>query len=390
MKLKAYIKLTFIQTIREFPALFLIFGVFPLLLSGVLAYVQNDAFTPKLAVSKMEIRLIDEDKTSFSQSLTDYLRSNELQKVITIANEKQKPQLEVIIPNGYGNGLISTKEASIKIKALEKGTGTELAILSQIIDRYNEEASQQLLISNSIQKLELNESEKVQLSNSINMELQKIYSSDSINSNFVTLMKSLTSYEFYSISMLGFMFIMLIMTMTAGVFTEKENGLYNRIISTSLSRNQYFDYTQVSNFIFALILNIAYVFSYRLTGLSFQGPLPLLVLIIMVQSLLATTAAGVLLAFLNKRTVMIGMNVILIAQMVLGGSFFPFEKLSSNLILKNLNNFSPDVLLNKAYKSYIIFGSFDSIKYNLLSMLFISALFYILSRIKVRVRWGER
>lgn len=389
MKLRAYIKLTFIQMIRQLPLLLLIFAVFPLFLSGVMAYIQNDTFTPKVTVSKMEIRLIDEDRTSFSQSLLDYLKSDELQHVIAIENEEQKPQLEVIIPKGYGNGLISTKETRIKIKALEKGTGTESAILSQIIDRYNEEASQKLLISNNIQNLELNEDEKVQLSNLINIELQKIYSTDSIRNSIVTLKKSLTAYEFYSVAMLGFMFIMLIMTMAAGVFTEKENGLYNRIISTSLSRNQYFDYTLISSFILALVLNIAYLLPYRITGLSFQGPLPLLGLVILVQSLLATTAAGLLLAFLDKKTVMIGMNIILIAQMVLGGSFFPFEKLSSNLILKNLSNFSPDVLLSKAYKGYILFGSFDSIKYNLLSMLFISALFYIISRIKVRVRWGE-
>lgn len=390
MKLRAYIKLTFIQLIRQLPLLLLIFAVFPLFLSGMMAYIQNDTFTPNVTVSKMEIRLIDEDRTSFSQSLMDYLNSDELQHIIAIENEAQKPQLEVIIPKGYGNGLISTKEASIKIKALEKGTGTESAILSQIIDRYNEEMSQQLLISNNIQNLELNEDNKVQLSNLINIELQKIYSTDSIRSSIVTLKKSLTAFEFYSVSMLGFMFIMLIMTMAAGVFTEKENGLYNRIISTSLSRNQYFDYTLISSFILALVLNIAYLLPYRVTGLSFQGPLPLLALIILLQSLLATTAAGMLLAFLNKKTVMIGMNIILIVQMVLGGSFFPFEKLSSNLVLKSLSNFSPDVLLNKAYKGYILFGSFDSIKYNLLSMLFISALFYIISRIKVRVRWGEQ
>lgn len=60
--------------------------------------------------------------------------------------------------------------------------------------------------------------------------------------------------------------------------------------------------------------------TYRITGLSFQGSLPILILLIIVQSLLITTISGFLTAFFRKKILVPILYILMLLQLILGVS----------------------------------------------------------------------
>ena len=391
MKLLAYIKLTIKQTIRDAGTLFVVFSLFPLLLGGMVSYFQTDVFVPVTEIQRIEISIKDEDNTPLSKRLNEFLDSDLLKDVVEVKNDGSKVKYEVNITKGYEAALVNQTEAEVTVKSLvkEKTTNAPSSFLSSLIDRYNQEVSQSLLIDKKARELYPSAEEANNAAAAIRADLYSAYRTNAFRSRIIPVERNLSSYEFYSVSTVGFMLIMLIMSLAAGVFIERENGLFNRVLSTRISRIEYFNYNLASCSLFALLLNLVLVFSYRLMGLSFKGNLWLLLLIVLAQSILATSVIAVLLAFFNKKSSMVFMNIVLIAHVIMGGMFLPFEKISNNPILKNMNNYAPDILSSRMYKSYILYNDFSRISADLAAMLGVALVFYAISVVKVKIRWGE-
>ncbi|MEW8956525.1 MAG: ABC transporter permease, partial [Clostridium sp.] len=61
----------------------------------------------------------------------------------------------------------------------------------------------------------------------------------------------------------------------------------------------------------------------------------------------------------------------------------------TNKIFITLSNFSPGRIISEAYRSAMLFNSFEKIDKYLITMIIISIAMYGISLIKVKIRWEE-
>ncbi|MCW6089813.1 ABC transporter permease [Clostridium sporogenes] len=241
--------------------------------------------------------------------------------------------------------------------------------------------------------MDISKERKDLLVKEIKEEIIKIYKKDVIKNSIVKSTRNLTSYEYYSVSILSFMVIVTIMSLCQGYYEEKRKGIFQRALSTSISKVQYFNYSLISWYIFAVLFNSIYVLSYRFLGLSFKGNIGLLLLIVLTKSFLEVAISSVVIAFFKEQKVaIICLNTFLILSVSLGGVFYPLDKVinSFNIILRAIiTNFAPNVLIIKTYKSFLIYNSFEAIKYYLITFILVSIVLYSISLLKVNMKWGD-
>ncbi|MBU5425401.1 ABC transporter permease [Tissierella pigra] len=389
MKLLAYLKVALKGLIKEFPSFVLSYAIFPIILALVMGYVQKDMFTPAINDPIFSIIIVDEDNTGESKGLISFLSSGEMSKVLTIEpTDSDKFDYTLRIPEGYRNSLLGKNPASIKIEAKEKSSTTMGNILVNIIDKYNLEISQKLVIEKGFEGNSLSEENKESLMMEINHILNNIYSTNSIENNIYEVRKSLSSFEYYSITFLNFSFIVFLMAVIASDSLEKENGLYSRIMSTSMTRIQYFNYGFMSNYLTIIVANLIYVGAFRLSRLSFQGSLPILLLIVLVQSLMITIIGSLISTLFKKKYGIPILQVFLVVQMIFGGMIGPLDKWNSSPIFSFFAKFKPDAVIVNSYRNYIINNNLSSIYNYLFIMLGISMILYLVNLLLIQMKWG--
>lgn len=389
MKLLAFLKVSIKGIIKEFPAFLLSYGVYPLVLALIMGYTQKDLFTPSINNPIMSVVIQNEDNTVQSKNLVDFISSEEMSKVITVKNSQDENfDYTIRIPQGYEDSLLGNSSTSVIVEAKEKASTTLGHILMSIIDKYNEEISQGLVIRRNIENMPISAEEKENLILEINNILLKAYATEPIKSNIHTVRKSLNSYEYYSITFLSFAFVIFLMAVVSSDALEKEKGIYHRVMSTSMTRVQYFNYGFASTYFTMIIASLLYVFAYRIAGLSFNGPLVLLLLIVLVQSLMITAAGSLISTIFKKKYGIPLLQTLLIAQMAFGGLLSPITKINSNRIVGFLSKIKPDILISNTYRNYLLDGTIHSISSYLLIMLGISFILYVLSILAVQMKWG--
>ncbi|EJP6471102.1 ABC transporter permease [Clostridium sp. L74] len=392
MRLKAFIKLTLRSVLRELPIMIFTFAIFPIVLSSLYGYFQKDMFNPKNEIDKVAIYIEDRDNSKLSNEFIKFLGSNELNEFIDIKKSKEKAIEEVIIPKGYEKGIIGDKEIIIKISERKKDKEVVSKILKELIDNYTREVKNNFTIENSINKMDISKEKKELLLKETSEDITRIYKKDTIKNLIVKSTRNLTSYEYYSVSILSFMFIVTIISLCNRYYEDKRKGIFQRTLSTSISKVQYFNYSLVSWYIFAVLFNSIYVLSYRLLGLSFKGNIGLLLLIVLTKSLLEVAISSVVIAFFKEQKMAaIFLNIVIVITVSLGGVFYPLDKVinSFNKIVRVISDFAPNVLIMKTYKTFLIYNSFEAIKYNLITFILISMALYSISLLKINMKWGD-
>nr|WP_205610049.1 ABC transporter permease [Clostridium sporogenes] len=368
------------------------FAIFPIVISSLYGYFQKDMFNPKNEIDRIVIYVEDKDNSKLSNEFIKFLGSNGLEKFIDMKKSKEKAIEEVVIPKGYEKSAIEDKKIAIKINEREKDKEVFSKILKDLIDNYNKEMKNNLTIGNNINKMDISKEKKDLLVKEISEDIIKIYKKDAIRNSIVKSTRNLTSYEYYSVSILSFMFIVTIMSLCNGYYEEKKKGIFQRTLSTSISKVQYFNYSLVSWYIFAVLFNSIYVLSYRLLGLSFKGNIGLLLLIVLTKSLLEVAISSIVIAFFKEQKMAaIFLNTVIIISVSLGGVFYPLEKVinSFNKIFRVISDFAPNVLIMKTYKTFLIYNSFGAIKYYLITFILISMVLYSISLLKINMKWGD-
>ena len=108
--------------------------------------------------------------------------------------------------------------------------------------------------------------------------------------------------------------------------------------------------------------------------------------ILICQSLLITSVAGIIIAFFGKNVANTIVIVLMYTHIVFGGGFIPLKEMN-NKIFVSISKFSPGNLISEAYTNCILFNSFNSISRYLIIMLLISIIAYCISILKVKIRW---
>lgn len=102
--------------------------------------------------------------------------------------------------------------------------------------------------------MDISKERKDLLVKEISKDITKIYKKDAIRNSIVKSTRNLISFEYYSVSILSFMFIVTIITLCNGYYEEKRKGIFQRTLSTSISKVQYFNYSLVSWYILRFYL----------------------------------------------------------------------------------------------------------------------------------------
>jgi ABC-2 type transport system permease protein len=155
-------------------------------------------------------------------------------------------------------------------------------------------------------------------------------------------------------------------------------------MSTPITKIESFKYNQGSFYLLALFLNTVYIMTYRIIGLSFGGSLPILILIIIMQTLFITSLSGFLTVFFRKKILRPILSVLMILQLIMGVSFSNIESMNSELLTTIVKKYSPDILISSTFRNYLIYNNLDSIKFNLILIMGISIGLYILSLLKLK------
>ncbi|MDR7855590.1 ABC transporter permease [Tissierella sp.] len=389
MKLLAWLKISLKSIIRELPAFVLSYAIYPIIIALVMGYVQQDMFTPAINDPIFSVVIVDEDNTKESQNLISFLGNEEMSKVLTIKSSHSEDfDYTLRILKGYEDSLIGKASSAVKVEAEENSPTSLGNILVNIVDKYNIEISQRLIIGDSIENNSLSQENKDKLVEEINTILGKAYTTDSIKNNIHPVRKSLNSYEYYSVTFLNFAFIIFLMSVIASDAIEKEIGLYNRIMSTAMTKFQYFNYGIMSNYLTMIIANLIYVGAYRISGLSFKGSLPILVLIVLVQSLMITVLGTLISTIFKKKYGLPLLQIFLVGQMILGGMIGPLHKWNSSPIFDFFAKYKPDAVIVNTYRNYIINNNISSISNYLLIMLCISMVLYLINLLAIQMKWG--
>ncbi len=389
MKLLAYLKVSLKGIIKEFPTFLLSYAIYPIVIALVMGYVQKDLFTPAINGPIFSIVIVDEDNTRESQNLISFLNSEEISKILTVkTDDDEKFHYTLRIPKGYEESLIGKTSSSIKVEAEEKSSTTMGNILVNIVDKYNEEISQSLIIQQRIENNSLSDESKEKLIEEINSILGNAYGTNSIKTNIHNVRKNLNSFEYYSVTFLNFAFIIFLMAVIASDALEKEIGLYNRIMSTSITKFQYLNYGMMSNYLMMIIVNLIYVCAYRISGLSFNGSLPILLLIVLIQSFMITVIGTLISTIFKKKYGLPLVQIFLVVQMVFGGMVGPLHKWNVTPIFEFYNKYKPDAVIVNTYRNYILYNNLSSISNYLLIMVGVSIILYLVNILAIQMKWG--
>ena len=212
--------------------------------------------------------VMDEDKTNMSQSLIDFLKSEEIQELITISDEDSN--CDLIIKEGYEKNLTSLTKGNIVIKKNNNERNTAIETLKVILDKYHK--SMYVGISGGSQE-----------------ELERLKDNKAVKNVIIDVEENISPYKMMSSSMIGFVVTMLIYGLIEGSYSKQSVNLSNKIRSTP------------TNFIYCFIIMSVYVLFFRVTRVNFTGNIFSLTLILGVSSLFMSTISMMVLSLFGPK-----------------------------------------------------------------------------------------
>lgn len=384
MRLRATIWLTIKGIFVQWKQVLLIYAVFPLLMATIMGYFQKDVFKPDTSMEKINITIIDKDKSPASENFVQIFKSEGIRDLFNIT---ENGQYLITIPYGYQEGIKNLKNVTIKVDEKERVSRSNELIIKAIIEQYGKQLSEKAMISNRIESMEV--TDKKELYENVVASISKSETSSAIKNNMVKSERILSSYENQAAVLITYMIMTMIMGCTAAHYLDLENGSFRRLMSTPMNKAAMFNLNLASFSVVSFIYGLVYVVTMRLAGYAFIGTSILNIGAILVcQSLLIAACAGLMTAFFNKKNGNMVLIIILYYQILFGGVFIPLKNITSKVFMF-LTRFSPGNVISSAYKNVILFNSFNKISEYLIIMLLVSAAAYIISILKVRVRWEE-
>ena len=384
MRVKATIVVTIKGLISQWKQLIVIYAIFPLLLSLFMGYTQRDVFKPEVNMDKINITIIDEDSSNFSKGFKELFLSEGIKELFNITD---KGDYIFTIPKGYEENILSSKDITINIDEKERVSRSNETIIKTVIEEYGKQLTETMMIQNRIGDLpkDYKENSFEEISN----KLKEVSKGNSIKNNIVKGEKSLSSFENQGASLMTFMVFSMIMGSIAGYHLDKENGSFKRLMSTPITKATFFNLDLLIFFIYNLICGSIYILTFRITGLAFKDVSLINILAILFsQSILIASIAGIIIAFINKKMSNILIIIFMYFEIIFGGGFIPLKEVTNKIFLV-LSDFSPGKVISEAYRSVMVFNSFERIEKYLIIMIITSMVIYVISLIKVKLRWEE-
>lgn len=382
MRIKATIRATIKAMLCQWKELLLMYSVFPLILAALMGNVQKDMFKPEVSQNKININIIDKDNSKTAESFKELFQTKQLKEIFNVTDEAQ---YEIIIPKGYEKDVINLKETTIVVNEKKRVSRTNELIIKSVIKQYSEGLTETMLISSKINTMNIMDKEK--LFNEVITNISKNSDLTSLKQNIIQGERVLTSFENQAATMMTFMIFTIIITCIAGHNIGKSNGSNKRLMSTPMTKCDFFNLDFLLFFLASLVYGAIYILSFRITGLAFKGVNPLNIISILIcQSILIASVAGIIIAFFGKNVATAVVMLPMYIHIIFGGGFIPLSEMNNKIFI-SISKFSPGNIISEAYTNCMLFNSFNSISKYLIIMLLLSIVAYCISILKVKIRW---
>ncbi|MGH4125191.1 MAG: ABC transporter permease [Clostridium sp.] len=382
MRIKATIKVILKGMLAQWKILVLMFSIFPLIIAALMGTTQKDMFKPDVNRDKISINIIDKDNSKTSKNFKELFETKEIKEIFNITD---KSQYEITIPQGYEKDVINLKETTIVAYEKKRVSSINELIIKSVIEEYGKRLTETVVISNKINTMGIMEKEK--LFNEVIASINKNSSVATLQQNLVKGERVLTSFENQAATLMTLMVFTMIISCITGFNMDKSNGSNKRLVSTPMTKCDFFNLDLLSFFLMSLVYGILYIVSFRITGLAFIGVSPLNIIAILIcQSLLITSVAGIIIAFFGKNAANTIVIVLMYIHIIFGGGFVPLKEINSKIFV-SISKFSPGNIISEAYTNCMLFNSFSTISKYLIIMLSVSTIAYFISILKVKLRW---
>lgn len=382
MRIKATIKVTIKALLAQWKVTVLMFSVFPLIIAFLMGTVQKDMYKPDVNRDKININIIDKDNSNTSKSFKELLETKDLKEIFNVTD---KAEYEIVIPRGYEKAVINLKETTIAVNEKKRVSSVNELIIKSVIEEYGKRLTETMIISNKINTMGIMDKER--LFNEVIASISKNSSVASLKQNIIKGERVLTAFENQAATMMTFMVFTIILSCIGGFHMDKSNGSNKRLVSTPMTKCDFFNLDLLLFFLVSFIYGAIYIITFRITGLAFKGVSPLnIISILLCQSLLITSVAGIIIAFFGKNAASTIVIILMYTHILFGGGFIPLKEINNN-IFTSISKFSPGNVISDAYTNCILFNSFSSISRYLIIMLLISIIAYCISILKVKIGW---
>lgn len=346
MRLLYYIKTTLNSILSQALIYLFSFILFPAFLAGFMGFINNSSGENPLEYSKLEVKIIDEDKSNMSKELVKFLESSQMKKLIKIDDKNKN---EIIVPKGYEELLISKESGKIIIKDKDNKSVTE--VLKNILNNYH----QNLLLS---------------LDGESGEELNNLLSKDTIENILIDTKKDSNSYETYAVKLLVFVISMLIYNIILSGYLEPSKNLDKRMLSMPIKRSTYFIYDSIAMIFYNSIIIGGYILFYKIIGVAFRGGIIPLMLIILATSLFITTLSKLVSSIFSEKYGKVIAFALFILPTIFGGVFS-----SANSAFEK---FTPTYYSSKLFNYYTLHGDILGKESELVILVLIGVVLFII------------
>jgi len=339
----------------------------PLLLTYLFSFSSSSG--------KTSLYINDSDNSVYSNQLITMIKSHSDINVISLTEKELEEKVDdnnisigFVVNKNFGEDLTAGKDLDINI--LQNYETSDGALLEQVV----------LSELNTLKKITLDSkviSKGLNLSNdNVSKELlQKISNSSNISINDKTISKDKKIQNSTTLKLIGFLVMFLWFVVVQGFRTliqEKENGTFNRILSTPTSYTKYLISKIAATYILGLIIiAVILLASKYIFNISFAANMFAEAIILAVYLFSITGIVMIFVPFIKKQqSFTIFGGIIMVLTGILGGSFFSIDEISSST-MQLISKFTPESWAIKAITDITLNNR--SINSELLSLLILAA-----------------
>lgn len=372
---------------REIFVYIMAFLIFPIAMSFFYGYFQDRAFKGTYQIDKFTIAIEDNDNSNNSKILKTVFQDEQFKNTFTL--DDKTPDITVVIPEGFEKSIQNGDESTIEIKASKKELAIQEHIVQGILDVFSKNMSMISNVLKEINNSNLSEGEKTNLLNEYTKKISDIVKTSSVKSEVLMSSDKLNSREYFSISIVSFVSMIMIITFSQDYLKERKDGTLRRIASISVNGSKLFIGKILSFFIIAFIDIIVYVLFYRFIGISFQQNIVLLIIAVMGNALFISLLTGLIISiFKDEKIMKVVVNALMFFAVSIGGAFFPLD-IIDNKFLNIASRFSPNTWICSLYKKSMIENNLSSMLPSLEILATVILISFCMGIIRMSRRWEE-
>ena len=364
MKLYGSIKILFKSIKSTFLINLAYFLILPLGLAFFMGMIEEKLYENPIKTDPVPITIVDNDKSTYSAYFKDFCKNN-LSEIVKIEKNRDNSDLQVTIPKGYEKHILNKTQTNIEIKELSSINST--ALIQNLFDNYHES-----IYLSSIE-------------NNLNKDnIEEIFNKSSLNTQLIDSNIKQNSYEFFAITMLGFLAIIFITNNVSANYLSDSNGFVKRNYSMPIGRIELLMHDIVTSTIYSFTFILLYAVFFRFLKISFTGNIVILISMIFAISLLISSFTLFLYNFFNKA---IGQGIayaLMMAQVLFGGMLSGFSD-----FLDKFSNLNPCYIVTEMFTNYKVYNTFSSVSNYFYLCLIISLILIVITSLKVKYSWRE-